>query len=139
MITIPAHSRTLTVGTYIIGLAFFVWLGAADESAWGATALGALLPAIFLAHFLVRRFGGKSLALRKAMLLLSAGGLLAGCAAPLVTAMLMAIKVSLSVSLYPPEMVLSLLERTPWWALIGLIVGTGLALTVYARRQPTSP
>ncbi len=137
--TLPAHSRLLTVLTYVIGLAFFVWLGAADESAWGATALGALLPALFLAHFLLRRFGGQSLLLRKVMLLIAASGLLAGCVAPLVTAMLMAIKVSLNVTLYSPELVLNMLERTPLWALSGLIVGAGLALTVYARHRPATP
>lgn len=139
MLTLPAQSRMLTLLTYVIGLAFFVWLGSADESAWGATALGALLPALFLANFLLRRFGGQSLALRKVMLLIAASGLLAGCAAPLVAAILMAIKVSLSVALYPPELVLGMLERTPLWALIGLAVGVGLALTVYARHRPAAP
>jgi hypothetical protein len=135
MIEWPRRSTALRLTTFVVGLAFFVWLGAADESAFGATALGAAFPLLFIARLLVRRFGGKALTMRKTALILSASGLLAGCLAPFIIAVLIALKVSLHTEPYPPELVLAVLARTPAWALAGLSAGAGLALAVYARRR----
>jgi hypothetical protein len=139
MIQWPARSRLLTGLTFIFGLTFFVWIGYEDTTLLPVTMLGAVLPPIFLAHFLMRRFGGVPLPAHKGMLLLGAGGLLAGCLTPLTTAVLMAIKVSLHSHAfpdYPPEAVLSVMARTPVWALGGLLLGISLALAAYARRKP---
>jgi len=103
--------------------------------------LGASLTAIVIAHFLLRRFGGAPLPTGKGMLLLSASGLLGGVAAPLVSTVIMALKVSLhshDYPDYPPETVVGVLARAPVWALAGLILGAALALLAYARRPAGS-
>jgi hypothetical protein len=140
MVEWPARNRALTLLTYIFCGAFFLWIGFEDRSLVLVALLGASLPAIFLAHFLLRRFGGTALPVRKSMLLLGAGGLLAGTLAPLTTAVLMAVKVSLHAHPYPdytPEAVVAVVARLPVWSLAGLLAGIGLALFVYSRR--TSP
>ena len=142
MLEWPARSRLLTLLTYAYSLAFFLWIGFEDTTLGPVTALGATLPLIFLAHFLTRRFGGAPLRARKGMLLLGAGGLLAGCAAPLTISILMALKVSLHSHAFldfPPEAAVGLMARTPVWALGGLLLGAALALVVYARRRPANP
>ena len=139
MLEWPARSQSLDLATYLFGLAFFFWIGAEDATLVAVTLLGAALPALLLAHFLTRRFGGAPLRARKAYLLLTAGGLLAGCAAPLTISIFMALKVSLHSHAYPdypPEVVFDVMSRTPVWALAGLLCGTALALAAYARRNP---
>jgi len=137
MVEWPTRSRGLTLFTFAFGLAFFFWIGMEDTTLLPAMILGASLPAIVIAHFLLRRFGGVPLPARTGMLLLSAGGLLGGVAAPLVSTVLMALKVSLHSHAYPdypPEAVVSVLARAPVWALAGLVFGAALALLAYARR-----
>jgi hypothetical protein len=139
MVAWPARSRALTVLTFAFGIAFFIWIGYEDTTLIPVTILGAALPLIFLAHFLTRRFGGAPLPTYKGMLLLSAGGLLTGCLAPLSIAILMALKVSLHSHAnpdYAPEVVVGVMARTPVWALGGLLLGAALALIVYTRRRP---
>jgi hypothetical protein len=134
----PARSRVLTWLTYAYGLAFFVWIGVEDSTPARVTALGGVLPLLFLAHFLTRRFGGAPLPARKGMLLLGAGGLLAGSAAPFTVAILMGVKVSLhshAYPEYPPEAVTDIIARTPVWALAGLLLGVAAALVAHARRR----
>src|SRR3989338_5850901 len=137
MVAWPAHSRVLTLLTLLFGLAFFFWLGVEDMTLRPMALLGAALPALMVAGFLLRRFGGAPLVARKGMLLLGAGGLLTGCGAPFSIAILMGIKVSLhshNYPEYPPEAVVGVLARTPVWALAGLLLGGALALVVHARR-----
>lgn len=139
MVQWPARSRLLTLGTYAYGLAFFFWMGMEDTSLGRVTALGGVLPLIFVTHLLTRRFGGAPIRARNGLLLLGAGGLLAGAAAPLAIALLMAVKVSLhshTYPEYPPEAVTAILARTPVWALAGLLLGGAAALAAYARRSP---
>lgn len=139
MIEWPARSRGLTLLTYAVGLGFFVWLGREEASLVSVSLLGASLPALFLGHFLRRRFGGAALPVRKSLLLLISGGLLVGCLAPFSTAVLMAVKVSLHSHPnldYAPEAVLAVLARLPVWSLGGLLAGMGLALWAYTRRTP---
>ena len=139
MIAWPTRSRALTVLTFVFGITFFLWIGYEDTTLIPVTILGAALPLIFLAHFLTRRFGGAPLPTRKGILLLSAGGLLAGCLAPLTIAVFMALKVSLHSHAnpdYAPEAVVGVMARAPVWALGGLLLGTALALIAYARRTP---
>jgi hypothetical protein len=139
MVEWPARSRALTALTYAFGVAFFVWIGYEDTTLTAVTLLGAALPLIFLAQFLTRRFGGRPLSARKGMLLLGAGGLLAGCLTPLAIAVLMALKVSLHSHAhpdFPPEAVVNVMARTPVWALGGLLLGAALGLAAYARRKP---
>jgi hypothetical protein len=135
MIDWPARHRLFSLSTFAAGLLFFVWIGADDESALGASLLGAALPSLFIARLLLHRFGGRTLTMRRTILLLCASGLLAGCLAPFITAVLIALKVSLFAEPYPPELVLAVLARTPLWALAGLLAGGGLALGVYARSR----
>ncbi len=139
MIEWSARSRLLLIPTYLFGLAFFLWIGAEDTTLAPVTALGAALPLLLLAHFLTRRFGGAPLRPRKGVLLLTAGGLLAGSAAPLTIGIFMALKVALHSHThpdYPPEIVLGVMARTPIWGLAGLLLGGALALAAYARRKP---
>jgi hypothetical protein len=139
MVEWPTRSRVLTLFTFAVGVAFFFWIGIEDATLLPVIILGASLPAIVLAHFLMRRFGGAPLPARTGMLLLSAGGLLGGVAAPLTSTILMALKVSLHSHTYPdypPEAVVSVLARAPVWALAGLTFGAALALLAYARRRP---
>ncbi len=138
MVNWPARSRGLTLLTYFYCGTFLVWIGVEDYSLAAVTVLGAGLPALFLGHFLLRRFGGAVLSMRKSLLLLSAGGLLAGALAPLAIAILMAVKVSLHGSTTPgfeAQTVVAVVARLPVWALAGLLVGVALALFVYARRE----
>jgi len=142
MIEWPARSWPLTALSYIFGLAFFFWIGTEDATLLPVTALGAALPLILLGHFLTRRFGGAPLRVHKGVLLLTSGGLLVGCAAPLTIGIFMALKVSLHAHAYPdypPEAVLGVMARTPVWALAGLILGGAVALAAYARRTPLPP
>jgi hypothetical protein len=139
MVEWPAWSRALTLFTFAFGLAFFFWIGLEDTTLLPPMILGASLTTLVIGHFLLRRFGGAPLPARKGMLLLSAGGLLGGVVAPLVSTVLMALKVSLhshDYPDYPPEAVLGVLARTPFWALAGLIFGMALALLAYTRRRP---
>jgi hypothetical protein len=141
MLEWPSRSRGLTWLTYAFCVAFFFWIGLEDRSLVSVTLLGACLPIIFVAHFLLRRFGGTKLPVRKSGLLLCAGGLLAGGLAPLTTAVLMAIKVSLHshpVPDYTPEAVVAVVARLPVWALAGLLAGAALALWAYSRRTPST-
>jgi len=139
MIEWPPRSRLLTLFTFAFGLTFFFWIGIEDTTLLPAMILGTSLSAIGLAHFLMRRFGGAPLPARTGMLLLSASGLLGGVAAPLVSIILMALKVSLHSHTYPdypPEAVVSVIARAPVWALAGLSFGAALALLAYTRRRP---
>ena len=139
MIGWPARSRLLTLFTYLYGLAFFFWIGVEDTDLSRVIALGGTLPCLFLAHFLLRRFGGAPVPARKGVLLLGAGGVLAGTLAPFAIAVLMGVKVSLhshTYPEYPPESVVDMLTRTPVWALAGALVGGALALVAYVRRIP---
>lgn len=131
MVEWPTRSRALTLFTFAFGLAFFFWIGMEDTTLLPVMILGASLPAMVIAHFLLRRPA------RTGMLLLSAGGLLGGVAAPLTSTVLIALKVSLHSHAYPdypPEAVVSVLARAPVWALAGLVFGAALALLAYARR-----
>src|SRR5689334_139287 len=101
MVEWPTRSRSLTLCTFAFGLVFFFWIGIEDTTLLPPLILGASLPAIVLAHFLMRRFGGAPLPARKGMLLLSVGGLLGGVMAPLAATILMALKVSLHSHAYP--------------------------------------
>ncbi len=134
----PARNRLLTLFTYAYGLAFFIWIGLEDTTLNRVTALGGILPLLFMTHFLTRRFGGAPLPARKGLLLLSSGGLLAGTLAPLTITILMGVKVSLHSHLfpeYPPEAVAATLALTPVWSLAGLLAGSAAALLAYARRR----
>lgn len=131
MVEWPTRSHRLTLFTFAFGLAFFFWIGMEDTTLLPVMILGASLPAMVIAHFLLRRPA------RTGMLLLSAGGLLGGVAAPLTSTVLIALKVSLHSHAYPdypPEAVVSVLARAPVWALAGLVFGAALALLAYARR-----
>ena len=141
MLEWPSRSWGLTLFTYLFCVVFFFWLGLEDRSLVVVTLLGAGLTVVFVAHGLLRRFGGAALSVRKSSLLLCAGGLLAGGLAPLATAVLMAVKVSLhshAVPDYTPEAVLAVVARLPVWTVAGLLAGAALALWAYSRRKPTN-
>ena len=139
MIKWPLRNRALSLLTYAVSGVFFLWLVVEDRSLVTVTLLGVSFPIIFLVHFLLERFGGAELPMRKSLLLLGAGGTLAGALAPLTTAVLMAVKVMLHGHTppdYSPEMVAAVIARLPLWSVAGLLVGAALAVWVFVHRPP---
>ena len=129
--------RLLDFLTGLYGLALFFWIGKEDASLAPVIALGAGLPALALLRYWTR----PTFRARRASLTLSLVGLLAGGAAPLVTSLLMAIKVSLHSHTrpdYPPEVIFALLARLPLWAFAGFLLGLALALLTRLRPPPES-
>lgn len=123
------------IGLY--GLALFFWIGQEDTTLAPVLALGAGLPALLMFRYFMR----SNLPARRAHLTLGMVGLLAGGAVPLVTSLLIALKVALHSHTHPdyaPAVVLDLLSRLPLWAAAGLLLGLALALLARFRPPPKS-
>ncbi len=116
----------------LTGLAILFWSGLEDSDTSAVTLLGAL-SSISLTLWLLSR-----LAARPALkpLPVALAGALAGALASLCTAALMLFKNLRHAHIfpdYPAEMLLAVLERLPYWAITGALVGLGVGLLLASR------
>ncbi len=84
-----------------------------------------------MALWIIRQYGGRTLAGRTALLATALAGAALGLASSLATAVLMLVKDGLHSHLfpdYPFGMIVAILERSPLWALAGIFAGIGLLL-----------
>lgn len=131
------HNRLQQVGWFVIGLILFFWIGYEDRTTTGPILVGGLM-AIGLSFTVYDRLKGIGwTAFQRSGLASVLAGLFAGTLAMPLAALAMLVKVSLH-SHVPPDFtgaqVLTVLQRTSIWALVGTLIG--LALRLYKQLRP---
>lgn len=130
MIRLPTDRRPLALASAAYALAAFVWIGIEDRSLVYVSLLGAGAAGLGVAHWAWRRFAGRRVSAPQAAAGSAIAGLVIGLAAAPLTALLMAIKVSLHGHATPDfsaAAVRAVLARAPVWGLAGGIGGLALA------------
>jgi hypothetical protein len=135
MVVVPRAGRGLRFCGLAYGIMVFIWLSPEDSLVGLPVALGVLGMLLLLMRWLLNRWGGQSLPLLLSGALMGVG---VGAGAAPAAAALMFFKNALHAHEfpdYPLPLLLSVVGRTPAWALIGLLIGVGLALSVLAARS----
>jgi len=116
--------RWVSFGAMLWGLLVFFWISYEDTTLTPVTLLSATLMGLIFLRFKARYA-------RLNDWQISALGLAAGSAVPLIATLLVAIKVSLHSHPqpdFPPETIMALIGRLPVWAFVGLVIGLATAL-----------
>lgn len=138
MIRLPTDRRLLALASAGYALAAFLWIGIEDQSLVYVSLLGAGAAGLGTAHSVWRRLAGRQVSARQAAGGGAIAGLVIGLAAAPLTALLMAIKVSLhshAVPDFSADSVRAVLARAPIWGLAGGIGGLALARLVVGLGQ----
>ncbi len=109
------------------GVGILLWSGLEDRDAAGATAFGVLSSVALTMGFLWSRLAGRA----NNILLAAFAGLMAGALSSVATAALMLFKDLRHAHPFPdfpPEMILGVLERLPYWAVAGALAGIGIGI-----------
>ena len=129
------RSRHLLVVT---GIAVLLWSGLEDNDALAVTLLGTLLAtaaSLTLLDWQPLNATYSRLSLPKRMALT---GAFIGALSSVTTPLLMLFKDLRHAHIfpdYPPEMMLAILERMPFWALAGGLAGIGISLLLMLRQE----
>ena len=120
------------------GVVIFLWSGVEDNHVFAVTALGGLSAISLTAILLSSRFAIPALAKAHMLPLAATTGALVGSLASLSTTALMLFKDVRHSHVfpdYPPEMILAILERLPFWALAGGLTGIGIGILLMLKPQ----
>lgn len=127
------NARFLLVG---YGLCLLIWLSLENRNMLFVAILGTGATIIYLGVAIFNRFHGRELRLRVWLPLMMMLGAILGALSTVTTASLMFFKSSWHGHLYPdfpPQMILSMLTRIPYWAISGALIGLccGLVILLY--------
>lgn len=106
----------------------FFWLRLEDNAPLSAGLLGGLSSVVWAGFWFSGRFGGKTVRRRTLCLIAAVLGAATGVGAALLTAFLMFFKNASHAHLYPDypvEIIAAILQRTPAWALAGVLAALG--------------
>jgi hypothetical protein len=138
MIHIPTPNRRIRLVVMSYGLLLFLWFTPEDNQVWPVTLLGWGMAALVIFMTLVNKLGGRQIPARYVVPLASVVGILVGLGSSIATAGLMFFKNALHAHLFfdfPTPMMLAILERAPYWGIVGGLAGLGAALAWLALRQ----
>ena len=132
-------SRHLMVVT---GVAILLWSGLEDNDANSVSILGVLLAASVTTMLMTSRLVGE--ALRKVGVTERSvvAGLLIGALSGLTTPLLMLFKDVRHAHVfpdYPPQMMLAMLDRLPFWTIAGGLIGIGVGILLRLLAQRRKP
>ena len=136
MFTLPPRRPRLRWIALGYGVVLLLWTSLEDNGVALVTLAGVALMLIAAAFWLRRRFGGRSIAARDALIGAVLIGAVAGAGSAGATAALMLLKVGLHAHVfpdYPFGMIVDMLRRAPVWALAGSLAALGVTLALLAR------
>lgn len=120
--------------TFVAGVYALVWL-ALEGAVWRDVLLAAVVLALGLIHLATRKFGGRALPLRPAVVMAAAAGFLYGIVLVLMTLFLMSLKTGVHTHgpEYTAQEIAWVWAQLPIWGAAGALVGLGLVFFVAAR------
>lgn len=127
MWTIPPRPKWLSPLTLLIGVSVFVWFTPESQTAVFPAILGMAGSGALVAN---RVYAAAGRSVRRIVVwpLIGAGW---GAGGALAAAALMFLKTAIHAHLlpeFPPEMMIAMLERLPFWAAAGGLIGAGIQL-----------
>lgn len=113
----------------------FLWM-ALEGELWRDLVLAAAVILLAVGSATTRFLGGRTLSVRRFVLVAVAAGLVAGVALPLVTLFLMALKMGIHAHgpEYATREIVQVWRQLPLWSIVGGLVGLGLGLLVMGKR-----
>lgn len=136
---LPRRGSRARLAALACGIAVFVWLGPEDTHIWPVAALGTVTAALTVWLWTLGKLGGTVVSARQMAGLAALLGAVTGLAASIITAALMLLKNAYHAHFfpdYPPALLGAMIQRTPAWALAGMLAGLALALAGLALRTP---
>lgn len=130
--------RTIPNFRLVLGLTLaygFLWM-ALEGELWRDLVLAAAVTLLVAGYAMTRILGGRTLSVRRFVLLAVAAGLVAGVALPLVILFLMALKMGIHAHgpEYATREIVWVWRQLPLWSMVGGLVGLGLGLLVAGKR-----
>lgn len=121
----------------IIGCGFlvFIWLSPEDNHTIPVIGVGLVLTLVLTLRWVLRNLGGKSFPIRYLPLVGLIIGAVVGLGTSVTTAGLMFFKNALHAHIFldfPPNMMLAILGRAPFWATAGALGGLGIGILCLA-------
>ncbi len=130
-VSVPRQSKYAPLLWIGAGGTLLFWLSLEDQDMLGVTLLGTMSAMLLVSHVLMQQYGGQSLPLYWFPPL----GALVGAGAALNTTLLMFFKTAWHAHPFPdfpPQMMLDMLARMPFWGFAGMLVGLGIGALWYA-------
>lgn len=130
-ITIPhpnLFSRLLTIAA---GITVLIWSGFEDNNVLGVTVLGWMLATVLVTVLTLSRYGGQKITHSEFLKLSPLWGAIIGASATLAVVLLMLFKDIRHGHIfpdYPPQMMLDMLTRLPFWSVSGGLILLAIAL-----------
>ena len=133
-------ARFLMIG---YGLLLLFWLSLENDNTLFVALLGTGATLIYVNLAILYRFHGREFTLRTLFPLLILLGATLGALSTIATALLMFFKSSWHGHLYPdfpPEMILAMLTRMPYWTISGALIGfcCSIMVSLYHQTQTTA-
>ncbi len=123
---IPRIGSGLRLLMLAYGALLLFWMSLEDQATLPVVLLGSGLALLLVIGVVLSHLGGTTLTVYQWLLLLPTAGAIAGALTALMTVWLMFFKTAWHAHPfpdYPPQMMLSMLQRVPAWTLAGLLVG----------------
>lgn len=113
----------------------FLWM-ALEGELWRDLVLAAAVTLLVTGYAMTRISGGRTLSVRRFVIVAVAAGLVAGVALPLVTLFLMALKMGIHAHgpEYATREIVWVWRQLSLWSIVGGLVGLGLGLLVAGKR-----
>lgn len=113
----------------------FLWM-ALEGELWRDLVLAAAVTLLVMGSAMARFLGGRTLSVRRFVIVAVAAGLIAGVALSLITLFLMAIKMGIHAHgpEYATREIVWVWQQLPLWSIVGGLVGLGLGLLVAGKR-----
>ena len=128
-------SRHLMV---VAGVAVLLWSGLEDNDAITVTTLGVLMATSLSTMLMTSRLAGATLRKIGVIERSVIAGLLTGALSSLTTPLLMLFKDVRHAHVfpdYPPQMMLAMLDRLPYWTIAGGLIGIGIGILLKLLAQ----
>ena len=134
MFTIPPFNSINRLLIIVAGITLLIWSGLEDNQVYGVVFLGWILAVFTVVSFVQSHFGRQTIQSITLLQLAPILGAIMGSSASLITMLLMLFKNVRHGHIfpdYPPQMMITILERLPIWAISGALVLFGIALMIY--------
>lgn len=138
-LSFPKPDYRARLGFIAFGLSLLIWISLEDHSALAPAILGAMLANFISFYWLLGRIGGKDFSMRFVFLMLPLLGAFNGAASAFIATALMFFKTAWHAHPfpeYPPEMLLAMLSRIPFWAFAGAFIGLALGFCILLTQDP---
>ncbi len=116
---------------------WFLWIGYEDRGLTAVLVVGASLSLAIGVSLMARWIGGREMPALRWIAVAAGAGLVVGASVTWIAALLILMKTSLHTHPYldfSPTDLRLLIERTPIWALAGLLIGSAFGLALVRRR-----